>query len=180
MPQIEVTFDLDANGVLNVSAKDKGTGKEQSIRIESSSGLSDSEIEKMRQAAKEHAEEDKKLREKVEKLNQADSLVFSTRKQLDEHKDKISEGNKTKIEEALTKLEELHKTEKTDEIDNAIDELNKAWAAASQEIYQAAEAAGQTADAGTKGEANGSPDSDDAVDADFEVVDEDDDEKNKS
>jgi len=180
MPQIEVTFDLDANGVLNVSAKDTGTGKEQSIRIESSSGLSDSEIEKMRQAAKEHAEEDKKLREKVEKLNQADSLVFSTRKQLDEHKDKISEGNKTKIEEALTKLEELHKTEKTDEIDNAIDELNKAWAAASQEIYQAAEAGGQTADAGTKGEANGSPGSDDAVDADFEVVDEDDDDKNKS
>jgi molecular chaperone DnaK len=180
VPQIEVTFDLDANGVLNVSAKDKGTGKEQSIRIESSSGLSEAEIEKMRQAAKEHAEEDKKLREKVEKLNQADSLIFSTRKQLDEHKDKISEGNKSKIEEVLTRLEELHKAEKTDEIDAAIDELNKAWAAASQEIYQAAESGGQTADAGTQSEANGSAGADDAVDADFEVVDEDDDDKNKS
>lgn len=177
MPQIEVAFDLDANGVLNVSAKDKGTGKEQSIRIESSSGLSDSEIEKMRQAAKEHAEEDKKLREKVEKLNQADSLIFTTRKQLDEHKEKVSEGNKAKIEEALTKLEELHKSENTDEIDNAIDELNKAWAAASQEIYQAAESESQTADAGTQSEANGSEAGDDAVDADFEVVDEDEDDK---
>ena len=177
MPQIEVAFDLDANGVLNVSAKDKGTGKEQSIRIESSSGLSDSEIEKMRQAAKEHADEDKKLREKVEKLNQADSLIFSTRKQLDEHKEKVSEGNKAKIEEALTKLEELHKSENTDEIDNAIDELNKAWAAASQEIYQAAESESQTADAGTQSEANGSEAGDDAVDADFEVVDEDEDDK---
>ncbi len=177
MPQIEVAFDLDANGVLNVSAKDKGTGKEQSIRIESSSGLSDSEIEKMRQAAKEHADEDKKLREKVEKLNQADSLIFSTRKQLDEHKEKVSEGNKAKIEEALTKLEEMHKSENTDEIDNAIDELNKAWAAASQEIYQAAESESQTADAGTQSEANGSEAGDDAVDADFEVVDEDEDDK---
>ncbi len=177
IPQIEVTFDLDANGVLNVSAKDKGTGKEQSIRIESSSGLSESEIEKMKQAAKEHAEEDKKLREKVEKLNQADSLIFSTRKQLDEHKEKISEGNKVKIEEALTKLEELHKSENTDEIDQAIDELNKAWAAASQEIYQAAEEAGQDADSGPQGDANGTPAGDDAVDADFEVVDEDDDDK---
>ncbi|TVQ65716.1 MAG: molecular chaperone DnaK [Balneolaceae bacterium] len=179
MPQIEVTFDLDANGVLNVSAKDKGTGKEQSVRIESSSGLSESEIEKMKKAAEEHAEEDKKLREKVETLNKADSLVFSTRKQLEEHKDKISDENKTKIEAALTKLEELHKEEKTDEIDAAIDELNQAWAAASQEIYQAAANAEQAAGSGedASGSAASSGSSDDAVDADFEVVEEDDDEK---
>lgn len=182
VPQIEVTFDLDANGVLNVSAKDKGTGKEQSIRIESSSGLSDEEIEKMRQSAKEHAEEDKKLRDQVEVLNKADSLIFSTRKQIDEHKDKISEGNKTKIEEALTKLEELHKAEKVDEIEAAIDELNQAWAAASQEIYQAAEAAGaDAADAGAQNGAKAESESegDDAVDADFEVVEDEDDDKNK-
>jgi len=140
VPQIEVTFDLDANGVLNVSAKDKGTGKEQSIRIEQSSGLSDEEVEKMKQAAKEHAEEDKQVREKIETLNKADSLLFSTKKQMDENKDKISEENQTKIQEALDKLETLHKEEKVDEIEPAIEALNTAWAAASQEIYQAAEA----------------------------------------
>ncbi|HMB41220.1 MAG TPA: molecular chaperone DnaK [Balneolaceae bacterium] len=180
VPQIEVTFDLDANGVLNVSAKDKGTGKEQSIRIEASSGLSDEEIEKMKTSAEEHAEEDKKIREKIETLNKADSLIFSTRKQVDEHKDKISEENKTKIEEALTKLEELHKAENVDEIEPAIEELNQAWAAASQEIYQASEAEGQ-AQGGEPGAQNGSDagsaEGDDAVDADFEVVDDEDDEK---
>lgn len=180
VPQIEVTFDLDANGVLNVSAKDKGTGKEQSIRIESSSGLSEEEIEKMKQAAKEHAEEDEKLRQNVEVLNKADSILFSTKKQLDEHKDKISEENKTKIEESLNKLEELHKEQKVDEIESAIDELNQAWAAASQEIYQAAAAEEQAAggDAGPGAEtADTSAEGDDAVDADFEVVEDDDDEK---
>ena len=179
VPQIEVTFDLDANGVLNVSAKDKGTGKEQSIRIESSSGLSEDEIEKMRTAAEEHAEEDKKVRERIETLNKADSLIFSTRKQLDEHKDKISDENKTKIEDALTKLEELHKEEKVDEIEPAIEELNQVWAAASQEIYQAAEAEQQAEGAAQDGEAGAeeSAEGDDAVDADFEVVDEDEDDK---
>ena len=109
MPQIEVTFDLDTNGVLNIVAKDKGTGKEQTIRIESSSGLSDEEIE-MKQAAKEHEDEDKKLR-KVEKMNQADGLIFSTKKQLEEYSDKISEDNKKAIEDAVAKLEEVHKAE---------------------------------------------------------------------
>jgi molecular chaperone DnaK len=178
VPQIEVTFDIDANGVLNVSAKDKGTGKEQSIRIESSSGLSEEEIEKMKKAAAEHAEEDKKVREKIEVLNKADTLIFSTKKQLDEHKDKISEGNRTKIEEAVSKLEELHKNENVDEIEAAIDELNQVWAAASQEIYQAADAAGAEGapqDGATDSEAQEG--GDDAVDADFEVVDEDDDDK---
>jgi molecular chaperone DnaK len=179
VPQIEVTFDIDANGVLNVSAKDKGTGKEQSIRIESSSGLSEEEIEKMKKSAEEHAEEDKKIKEKVEKLNQADSLIFSTRKQLDEHKDKISEESKSKIEDALNKLEEAHKSENLDEIEPAMEELNQVWAAASQEIYQAADseagAQGETAQNGS-GEEEASSEGEEAVDADFEVVDEDEDE----
>jgi molecular chaperone DnaK len=182
MPQIEVTFDIDANGVLNVSAKDKGTGKEQSIRIESSSGLSDEEINKMKEAADEHAEEDKKIREQIEKLNQADNLIFSTKKQLEEYGDKISEGNKTRIQEALEKLEKAKSEENVDEIDSIIDEVNQAWANASQEIYQAAEqekkqdeAAGGNGAAGA--EDSEKAESDDAVDADFEVVDDDDDDK---
>jgi len=180
VPQIEVTFDIDANGVLNVSAKDKGTGKEQSIRIEQSSGLSDEEVEKMRQAAKEHADEDEQIRERVEKLNQADTLIFSTKKQLDEYKDKISEGNLTKINEALDNLEKLHKEEKVDELEDAMNELNQAWSEASQEIYQSAEGAQQQAGGDgeqAQTEEKASEEGDDAVDADFEVVDEDDDEK---
>ncbi|HMB98558.1 MAG TPA: molecular chaperone DnaK [Balneolaceae bacterium] len=180
VPQIEVTFDIDANGVLNVSAKDKGTGKEQSIRIEQSSGLSDEEVEKMRQAAKEHADEDEQIRERVEKLNQADTLIFSTKKQLDEYKDKISEDNLTKINEALDNLEKLHKEEKVDELEDAMNELNQAWSEASQEIYQSAEGAQQQAGGDgeqAQTEEKASEEGDDAVDADFEVVDEDDDEK---
>jgi molecular chaperone DnaK len=182
VPQIEVTFDIDANGVLDIKAKDKGTGKEQSIRIEASSGLSDEEIEKMKQAAKDHEEEDKKIREKVEKMNQADGLIFSTKKQLDEYGDKISDDNKSAIEDAIAKLEEAHKAENLDEIDTAMEAVNQAWAAASQEIYAASqeEAAAQGA-AGA--EANGeqasaddaSSETDDAVDADYEVVDDEDD-----
>ncbi|MEL7835249.1 molecular chaperone DnaK [Fodinibius sp. Rm-B-1B1-1] len=194
VPQIEVKFDIDADGVLNVSAKDKGTGKEQSIRIESSSGLSEEEIEKMKEAAEEHAEEDERIRERAEKLNKADSLVFSTRKQLDEHEDKISDENKEKIEAALEKVKELHDQEKVDELDDAMEELNNAWSEASQEIYQSAAqgqgqpgagagpgaAAGAAAGAGAPNGAQGAEadqgggDEDDAVDADFEVVDEDD------
>ena len=188
VPQIEVTFDIDANGVLNVSAKDKGTGKEQSIRIESSSGLSEEEIEKMKQAAEEHAEEDERIRERAQKLNEADSLVFSTRKQLEEHGDKISEANKQKIEEALEKVEKLHKEENVEELDAAMEELNNAWSEASQEIYQAAQqeqqqaqggpgAAGQGPGNGQQPEGAADQEGDDAVDADFEVVDEDDEEK---
>jgi len=184
VPQIEVTFDIDANGVLNVSAKDKGTGKEQSIRIESSSGLSEEEIEKMKKDAEEHAEEDERIRERTQKLNEADSLVFSTRKQLDEHGDKISEANKKKIEEKLEKLEKLHKEEKVDEIDAAMEELNNAWSEASQEIYQSAQQ--QQAEEGAAGPGNGQPgaeaeaskeESEEAVDADYEVVDDDEEEK---
>jgi molecular chaperone DnaK len=184
MPQIEVTFDLDANGVINILAKDKGTGKEQTIRIESSSGLSDEEIEKMKQSAKDHEEEDKKIREKVEKMNQADGLIFSTKKQLEEYGDKISEANKTAISEAVEKLEEVHKAEDLDGIDAAMEAVNTAWTAASQEIYAAsqAEAAAGAADSGA--DANAGAPSDEpvadaetgegAVDADFEVVEDDD------
>ena len=184
MPQIEVTFDLDANGVLNIVAKDKGTGKEQTIRIESSSGLSDEEIEKMKQAAKEHEEEDKKLREKVEKMNQADGLIFSTKKQLEEYSDKISEDNKKAIEDAVAKLEEVHKAEDLDALEAAMEAVNTAWAGASQEIYAAsqAEAEATAGDAGTEadavdGDANTASTDNDAIDADFEVVDEDDKDK---
>lgn len=175
IPQIEVTFDIDANGVLSVRAKDKGTGKEQKIRIEASSGLSDAEIEKMRKAAQEHADEDKKLRERIDKLNQADGLIFSTKKQLEEYKDKLTEGDKTAIGEALAKLEELHKTESVDELEAAMEALNKAWGEASTRMYenasasQASDASGSTA--GDAGSSSGSSKGDDAVDADFEVVD---------
>ncbi len=179
VPQIEVTFDVDANGVLNITAKDKGTGKEQSIRIEASSGLSDEEIEKMKKAAEEHAEEDAKERERIEKMNAADALIFSTKKQLDEYGDKISEGNKTAIEEAIAKLEEAHKAADLDALETATNEVNQAWTAASQEIYQASQEAGAAdpASAGdAQAEAEDSSDSDDsgAVDADFEVVEDDD------
>ena len=175
IPQIEVTFDIDANGVLSVRAKDKGTGKEQKIRIEASSGLSDAEIEKMRKAAQEHADEDKKLRERVDKLNQADGLIFSTKKQLDEYKDKLTEGDKTAIGDALAKLEEMHKTENVDGLDAAMEALNKAWAEASTRMYENASAS-QTSDAsgssaGDSGSSSGTSKGDDAVDADFEVVD---------
>lgn len=177
IPQIEVTFDLDANGVLNVSAKDKATGKEQKIRIESSSGLSEAEIEKMKEDAKRHADEDKQLKEKIEKLNQADSLIFSTRKQVEEHKDKLSDATKDKINAAVTKLEEVHKAENLEEIDAAMEELNKVWAEASQELYAqasqeqpGAEAGESAAGAGEEPKAKGS----DAVDAEYEVVDDED------
>ncbi|MEX0770441.1 MAG: molecular chaperone DnaK [Balneolaceae bacterium] len=188
VPQIEVTFDIDANGVLSVSAKDKGTGKEQSIRIEQSSGLTEEEVEKMKSAAEDHAEEDQEIRERIEKLNKADSLIFSTRKQLDEYGDKISEENKTKINEAVDKLEKAKNDEDIKALDPAIEEVNQAWSEASQEIYQASEQAQQQAQGpGAAAGGNGAQDAedaeksegDDAVDADFEVVDDDDDDEKK-
>jgi len=176
VPQIEVTFDIDANGVINVRAKDKGTNKEQKIRIESSSGLSDDEIQRMKQAAKDHENEDKEIRERVETLNKADALIFSTKKQVEEYKDKISEGNRTKIQEALEVLESAHKEERIADIQPAMDKLNEAWSAASTEMYANAGAAGAGApgaDAGAGAAQDDTQSSDDngAVDADFEVVD---------
>ncbi len=151
VPQIEVTFDIDANGILNVQAKDKGTGKEQKIRIEAGSGLSKEEIEKMKAEAKANEEADKQAREKIDKLNQADSLVFQTEKQLKEFGDKIPADKKAPIESALNKLKEAHKAQDIAAVDAVMAEMNTAWTAASEEIYKAQQAAGgaQGADAGT-------------------------------
>jgi molecular chaperone DnaK len=136
IPQIEVTFDIDANGILHVSAKDKGTGKEQKIRIEASSGLTDAEIQKMKQEAQANAETDKKTKERIEKINQADSLIFQTEKQMKEYGEKLSEGNKTAINGALEKLRNAHKNQDIEAIDVAMNQLNAAWQAAATEMYQ--------------------------------------------
>lgn len=148
VPQIEVAFDVDANGILNVTAKDKGTGKEQKIRIEASSGLSDAEIQRMRDEAKANEEADKKEKETIEKVNAADSMIFQTEKQLKEFGDKLSEGNKTAIEGALTELRAAHGTRDLAAIDASMEKINTAWQAASQEIYNA-----QQADGGAQGPA---------------------------
>lgn len=140
VPQVEVAFDVDANGILNVTAKDKGTGKEQKIRIEASSGLSDADIQKMRDEAKANEEADKKERETVDKVNGADSLIFQTEKQLKEFGEKLSEGNKTAIEGALLELKAAHGTRDIAAIDSATEKLNNAWQAASQEMYNAQDA----------------------------------------
>jgi molecular chaperone DnaK len=137
VPQIEVTFDIDANGILNVSAKDKGTGKEQKIRIEASSGLTDEDIEKMRNEAKANEASDKLEKERVEKVNQADALIFQSDKQLKEYGEKLSEGNKTAIEGALTELKAAHASQDLAGIDAGLEKLNAAWTAASQEMYAA-------------------------------------------
>jgi molecular chaperone DnaK len=159
VPQIEVTFDIDANGIMNVSAKDKGTGKEQKIRIESSSGLTDAEIEKMRNEAKANAESDKQEKEKIDKLNAADSLIFQTEKQLKEYGDKLSETNRTAINEAVVNLRTAHGSQDLASIDAAMDRLNKAWEGAAQEMYassQGGPTAGPTdAQSGPANEAGG-------------------------
>ncbi len=177
MPQIEVTFDIDANGILHVSAKDKGTGKEQKIRIEASSGLTDAEIKKMKQEAQAHAETDKKEKEKIEKINQADSLIFQTEKQLKEYGEKLSDGNKSAITGALEKLKEAHKAQDLTSIENAMNALNTAWQAASQEIYAASGAAGAGAQPGANPGGPGPSDgasagtgAGDATDVEYEEV----------
>ncbi|MCU0418387.1 MAG: molecular chaperone DnaK [Cyclobacteriaceae bacterium] len=135
-PKIEVTFDIDANGILHVSAKDQGTGKEQKIRIEASSGLTDAEIQKMKQEAQANAELDKKARETAEKINQADSMIFQTEKQLKDFGDKLSDGNKSAINSALEKLKAAHAAKDLAGIDTAMAAMNTAWQAASTEMYQ--------------------------------------------
>jgi molecular chaperone DnaK len=142
VPQVEVIFDIDANGILHVTAKDKGTGKEQKIRIEAGSGLSKDEVEKMKAEAKANESTDKVAREKVDKVNQADSLIFQTEKQFKDFGDKIPADKKTPIEAALTKLKEAHKSQDVAAIDTATAELNNAWAAASEEMYKATQAEG--------------------------------------
>jgi molecular chaperone DnaK len=139
IPQIEVSFDIDANGILNVTAKDKGTGKEQSIRIEASTGLSDDEIEKMKREAKENEESDKQAREKIDKLNAADALIFQSDKQLKEFGDKLPPEKKEPIEKALETLREAHKNQDLEAIDKATAELNTIWQSASEEMYKASQ-----------------------------------------
>lgn len=169
VPQIEVTFDIDANGILNVSAKDKATGKEQSIRIEASSGLSDDEIKRMKAEAEQNAENDKKERERIDKLNQADSMIFTTENFLKDNGDKIPADQKPAIEEALSKLKDAHKSGDVSAIDTAINNLNTIMQAASQQMYQQAgpQQAGPQPGAGQQG---GQNTDDNIQDADFEEV----------
>lgn len=170
VPQIEVTFDIDANGILNVSAKDKATGKEQSIRIEASSGLNEEDIEKMRKEAEANAEEDKKAKEKVEKLNQADSLIFQTEKQLKEFGEKIPEDKKKPIEEALEKLKKDYEEKDLEKIEKSMEELNQVFQEASQHMYQDGQGQQQQgADQGAEQQTSGEGD-DEVTDVDFEEV----------
>jgi molecular chaperone DnaK len=145
VPQIEVSFDIDSNGILNVTAKDKATGKEQKIRIEASSGLSESDIESMKNEALANAEQDKKFKEEADKLNTADGLVFNTEKQLKEFGDKIPSDKKERIESAKEKLQQAHQSKDLSAIDTAMNELNAAWQAASEEMYKAQGNAGSEA-----------------------------------
>ncbi|MBI1221857.1 MAG: molecular chaperone DnaK [Bacteroidetes bacterium] len=168
VPQVEVTFDIDANGILHVSAKDKGTGKEQKIRIEASSGLSDEEIEKMKREAEANAEADKQAKEQAEKVNAADQLIFQTEKQLKEYGDKIPANKKSEIEAALTELKTAFEQKDLTLIDAAIEKMNKAWEAASQDIYNAQQNAGTEGNTDQNAESN--TNTEDVQDVDFEEV----------
>jgi len=178
VPQIEVTFDIDANGIMNISAKDKGTGKEQSIKIEASSGLSDEEIEKMKAEAEANADADKKKKEEVELINKADSLIFQTERQLKEYGDKISEDKKQPIEDALAELKKEFEAKNMENLDPAMEKLNEVFQAASQEMYEAANAAGEGAEAGAEATETGNPE-DEVTDVDFEEVEEEETSKEK-
>ena len=166
VPQIEVTFDIDANGILSVSAKDKGTGKEQSIKIQASSGLSDEEIERMKKEAEENASADAKKKEDAEVINKADGLIFQTEKQLKEFGDKLSEDKKTGIETALAELKTAYETRNVEEIKPKTEALDAAWMAASEELYKAQAEQQQ----GANPEQGNNADGDNVQDADFEEV----------
>ncbi len=174
IPQIEVMFDIDANGILNVSAKDKATGKSQNIRIEASSGLSDDEIQRMKKEAEENAENDKKAKEEIEKVNAADSLIFQTEKQLNEFGDKIPAEKKQPIESALEELKNAHKNKDLAAIDNAMNTLNAAWQAASAEMYNATQQGEdgeqQAPEAEQTADSNKGKDDGEVTDVDFEEV----------
>ena len=166
IPQIEVTFDIDANGILNVSAKDKATGKEQNIKIEASSGLSDEEIKKMKQEAEANADADKKAKETADKINGADAMIFQTEKQLKEFGEKLSADKKAPIEEALTELKAAHASKDLTAIDTSMEKINTAWTAASEEMYKASQEEGAAASkAGTTENST-----DDVTDVEFEEV----------
>jgi molecular chaperone DnaK len=170
VPQIEVAFDIDANGIMHVSAKDKGTGKEQKIRIESSSGLSEEEIAKMKREAEANADSDRKAREEVDKLNQADSLAFQTEKQLKEYGDKIPADKKSVIEEGLKDLKMAHANKDITGIDAAMQKLNDAWAAASQDMYNAQGGAEGNPGEGANANAGAGDGKDNVTDVDYEEV----------
>ncbi|MCB0734462.1 MAG: molecular chaperone DnaK [Bacteroidetes bacterium] len=172
VPQIEVTFDIDANGILNVSAKDKGTGKEQTIRIEASSGLSEDEISRMKKEAEANAEADKRAKESVDKLNQADTLVFTTEKQLKDYGDKIPADKRSVIEGAKDELKKAVESKDDAAIDTHLEALNKAWEAASQDLYNAQQAAQTDGAAGANGSADAASEhtTDNVEDVDFEEV----------
>jgi molecular chaperone DnaK len=170
VPQIEVTFDIDANGIIKVSAKDKATGKEQNIRIEASSGLSDDEIKRMKEEAEANADADKKIKEEADKVNAADALIFSTEKQLKEYGDKISADKKAPIEAGLTKLKAAYEAKNFADIDAASEELQNAWNAASEEMYAASQGGAQQPQ-GDAGQAQGgNQGGDDVTDVDYEEV----------
>jgi molecular chaperone DnaK len=168
VPQIEVTFDIDANGIMNISAKDKGTGKVQSIKIEASSGLSDEDIQRMRAEAAANADADKKKMEEVEKINKADSLIFQTERQLKEYGDKIPADKKQPIEDALAELKVVFEARDMVNIEAAMEKLNNVFQAASQDMYNAANPQGGEAGA----QADNSNPSDEVTDVDFEEVEE--------
>ncbi len=174
IPQIEVTFDIDANGILHVSAKDKGTGKMQQIRIEASSGLSDADIKRMKEEAEANADSDRKMKEEIEKINQADSLIFQTEKQLKEFGDKLPADKKEPIEQALNKLRDAHKLRDIAAIDTAMAELNSVWQAASEEIYKATQQqgaqGGQPENAQQEPESKSKAPDQEVTDVDFEEV----------
>lgn len=171
VPQIEVTFDIDANGILKVSAKDKATGKEQSIRIEASSGLSDAEIQRMKDEAAANAEADLKEKERIDKMNQADTLIFQTEKQLTELGDKIPADKKAPIEAALTKVKDAHKAQDIPALDASMAELNTLFQALSQEMYNATGGAGDPNQQANPNQGNTQPNNDgDVTDVDFEEV----------
>ncbi len=171
VPQIEVTFDIDANGILNVTAKDKATGKEQNIKIEASSGLSDEEIEKMKKEAEANAEADSKVKETADKINAADGMIFQTEKQLKEFGEKLSEDKKKPIEDALAELKKAHESKDLDAIDATMETINTAWSAASEEMYKASQEAGANPEGAEASENNTS---DDVTDVEFEEVKDDD------
>ena len=172
LPQIEVAFDIDANGMINVTAKDKATNKEQKIVIEASSGLSDAEIEKMKKEAEANADSDKKMKEEVDKINTADTLIFTTEKQLKEHGDKLPSEKKTAIENDLSELKKAYGEKNLEAIDSAVEKLNKSWQNASEEMYKATQSQSSenqqnnndTTKSGSKSEG------DDVTDVDFEEV----------
>ena len=169
-PQIEVVFDIDSNGILSVSAKEKTTGKEQKIRIEASTGLSQEEIDKMKQEAEANAEADRQAREKVDKLNEADSIIYQTERQMTEYGKKLPENLKADIEKAVTELKAAHQAQDLDAINKGIEAVNNAWAAASQQMGGQPGAGGP--EAGPQGPTNdGQAGGDDVTDVEFEEVD---------